>query len=385
MAAVVLGMSGLAVQPALAQQGGVISPPAAQAVAPKLLGIGDAAPKLEVGEWIRGEGVKEFAKGRVYVVEFGATWCPPCKASIPHLTELQGKHKDKLTVVGVHVWEGRGGETQDALVKKVKTYVETFEPAIGYTVAMDTASQTMASGWLGAAGLNSIPHAFIVMPAESGTGGQIAWIGNPLSPQFDEMIQKAVDGNLDVKVEAKRAADEAAMMERYGATMRAAQKLEGEGKVPEAIAVIETHLKTETEKNVRGALARYKFNLLATTDEPAAYAMVKGLAEGEMKDSEEVLSLFCDTIASADNLKTPDYKLAVKLGEQANQISEGKKAEVLHRLAGAYFKDGQVEKAISTQEAAIMRFKEQVGEAKAGPMVGIMRQRIEEWRKSAGK
>jgi len=63
---------------------------------------GDAAPALQVKQWVKGDAVKGFAKDKIYVVEFWATWCGPCKASIPHLTELAKSHKD-VTFVGVSV------------------------------------------------------------------------------------------------------------------------------------------------------------------------------------------------------------------------------------------------------------------------------------------
>ena len=56
------------------------------------LGLGDPAPKLEVKSFVKGEPVSEFEPGKNYVVEFWATWCPPCRTSIPHLTELQKNH-----------------------------------------------------------------------------------------------------------------------------------------------------------------------------------------------------------------------------------------------------------------------------------------------------
>ena len=67
--------------------------------APKALGdnntlsVGDPAPKLAVKEFVKGEPLKDLEKGKTYVVEFWATWCGPCRTSIPHLTELQKKHK----------------------------------------------------------------------------------------------------------------------------------------------------------------------------------------------------------------------------------------------------------------------------------------------------
>src|SRR5688572_10419586 len=65
--------------------------------------IGDPAPAIEPKAWIQGSPVTKYEPGRVYVVEFWATWCPPCVASIPHLSELQKKYADKLTIVGVNV------------------------------------------------------------------------------------------------------------------------------------------------------------------------------------------------------------------------------------------------------------------------------------------
>src|SRR5437016_6214034 len=59
------------------------------------LSVGDPAPKLQVSKWVQGDPVKEFSKDNVYVVEFWATWCGPCRESIPHLNEVYKKYKDK--------------------------------------------------------------------------------------------------------------------------------------------------------------------------------------------------------------------------------------------------------------------------------------------------
>ena len=37
----------------------------------------------------------------VVMIDFFATWCPPCKAEIPHLVNLQDKYKKRFKIVGI--------------------------------------------------------------------------------------------------------------------------------------------------------------------------------------------------------------------------------------------------------------------------------------------
>src|SRR5438067_2198543 len=65
------------------------------------LKAGDAPPPLKATKWLTGAEVKAFEKGKVYVVEFWATWCGPCVVMMPHLGDLQEELGPKgVTVVG---------------------------------------------------------------------------------------------------------------------------------------------------------------------------------------------------------------------------------------------------------------------------------------------
>src|SRR5262245_57999250 len=104
---------------------------ATPAQAPAKLVAGAPAPTLAVEKWVKGAPVQEFAKGKVYVVEFWATWCPPCIASMPHLSELQRTYKDKgVTIIGMTSIDSRGNDL--AAVEKM---VADKGAGMDYTVA----------------------------------------------------------------------------------------------------------------------------------------------------------------------------------------------------------------------------------------------------------
>ena len=52
--------------------------------------IGSNAPAPQIEKFVRGTEPKWFESGKVYVIEFWATWCGPCKQSMPHISDLAG-------------------------------------------------------------------------------------------------------------------------------------------------------------------------------------------------------------------------------------------------------------------------------------------------------
>ena len=153
------------------------TPPQANgASAPVVKGLGQKAAPLDGMTYIKGDAVTLKA-GKVFVVEFWATWCPPCRVSIPHLTEIQKQFKDKgVTVIGV---------TNEEDIEAVKSFVTAQGEKMNYTVAVDTGNK-VAKGYMTAFKQGGIPTAFIVDGQ-----GQVAWFGHPMDG-LDEALAKVV-------------------------------------------------------------------------------------------------------------------------------------------------------------------------------------------------
>lgn len=161
---------------------------------PPALTVGSPAPALKVGRFLKGEPVTSFEPGKIYVIEFWATWCGPCIKAMPHISELQKQYPD-VTFIGVNVWEEEVSEAEE-LVKKMDAKLE-------YRIAVDEVSDgnpdhgAMATTWLKAAEINSIPTAIIVDGQ-----GRIADITRPM--ELDETLPQIIAGKWDAAAAAKR-------------------------------------------------------------------------------------------------------------------------------------------------------------------------------------
>jgi thiol-disulfide isomerase/thioredoxin len=131
-------------------------------------------------EYIKGTPIDvQASKGKkVIVVEFWATWCPPCRSSIPHLSELQHKYKSQnVEFIGI---------TNEENMQTVKKFVDSMGANMDYAVAVDVEGEVY-SNYMTKYHVSGIPHAFVL-----DKDSKIAWHGHPMEPQFEQTIQQAV-------------------------------------------------------------------------------------------------------------------------------------------------------------------------------------------------
>ena len=301
------------------------------------LKVGDKAPVLKSSKWVKGKEIKKFKKGQVYVVEFWATWCGPCIAAFPHLSELAKKHKGKVNFVGMNIWE-RGDDRGPKFQKGITDFVAGQGNKMAYNVAIDD-NKWMEENWMTAAGQNGIPAAFVV-----GKTGVIEWIGHPM--QIDSVLDGVVAGTYDRDSAAKK---ELVMQELGEAVMVAIQSGDHEAAAAEIDDVIKQY------PDMAQPLTMGKVSLLMQFDEAAGQKAMEKAAAGPFKDDAMALNQFAWGIVGYDEpqMKKPDYKIGLKVALAAVKASKNKDPLIMDTLAVAYYRTKKLDKAIEIQTKAV--------------------------------
>jgi thiol-disulfide isomerase/thioredoxin len=108
---------------------------------------GEPAPPFLVSD-IDGQIISTATwQGKVVLINFWATWCPPCREEIPILIELSRKYPDKLLVIGVAMDDGPAEDVKD------------FARAMGinYPIVMRSRELVYAYG-----GVPALPTSFLI-------------------------------------------------------------------------------------------------------------------------------------------------------------------------------------------------------------------------------
>ena len=154
------------------------------------LQVGSKAPSLNIEHWISDGGgayphVTEFVPGKIYVVEFWATWCGPCLRAMPHLAELQETYGDKIQFISVT--DESLPEISQFLKQNYPDTNKTFgELTSVYSLTSDPDGSTHQD-YMTASQAKGIPTAYIVGPT-----GEIEMIGHPMA--MDAPLKMLADG-----------------------------------------------------------------------------------------------------------------------------------------------------------------------------------------------
>jgi thiol-disulfide isomerase/thioredoxin len=128
-------------------------------VGPDGLSAGDLVPELRLMHYQTGQAMTlSSLRGKPVLLNFWATWCPPCRAEIPKLNELAQKYP-KLTIIGVDVAEDR--DTISTYLKQQSTAYDIWhENKVGGLVTDNTAK--LLNAWEGRESGYSIPFTVVI-------------------------------------------------------------------------------------------------------------------------------------------------------------------------------------------------------------------------------
>ena len=128
-------------------------------------------PEINATYWINTHPLTLAGlRGKTVLLEFWATWCSPCRTTIPHLIELHKQYAPKGLVIV-------------SLTNEPKETVEPFAKQMGMTYALGGGSMSGRDY-----GIRGIPHAFLIDPS-----GSVVWRGHPLAPGLNEALRKQLE------------------------------------------------------------------------------------------------------------------------------------------------------------------------------------------------
>ena len=297
------------------------------------LHIGDAAPPIAIAKWVKGEPVTSFNPEKVHVVEFWATWCGPCLASMPHIAELQVEYGDKVTFIGV-------SDEDDATVsgfmeETARGSDKKWSDVLTYTIALDDERKTNMA-YMQAAGQNGIPCAFIV-----GRSGKVEWIGHPAA--IEDPLSQVVAGSWD---SAKFLAMQEAKDQTFPKLQRAAQG----GDFKSAVELIDPLIAQFPEDK---DFPRIRFQLLlrgGMTEEANKAAV--GIVEAS-KDDAMMLNQMAWLMATGSPEPGIDLNIAHSAAQRAAELTEEKDASIIDTLARITFLQGKLADAAALQKKAV--------------------------------
>jgi len=136
----------------------------------------EKAPDLQVAQWL---GDEPRTEGKFVLVELWATWCGPCRRSLPLLNRLHERFGDRLAVIGI-------SDEDPAVVRAFAAEHIRFFCGLDPAARMKKTLQ-----------VQGIPHTLLLEP-----GGYVIWEGFPLQEGYElteELVERALRAGADAE------------------------------------------------------------------------------------------------------------------------------------------------------------------------------------------
>ena len=117
------------------------------------------APNFQGYDVLTGEKISsKDLKGKVVIIDFWATWCKPCKKSLPKMDKIYKKYKSKgLVVIGISVDENNRNKPDKA---RVKNYLKNNK--VSFPIMMFNKNIIKKFGKHTKKGIHNVPYTFVI-------------------------------------------------------------------------------------------------------------------------------------------------------------------------------------------------------------------------------
>jgi thiol-disulfide isomerase/thioredoxin len=144
-----------------------------------------APPDFEI-KTLDGRAIKlSDYRGKVVVLDFWATWCPPCREGTPQLVRIANeKRSSGVEVIGLHI-DDRGRSSPDA--------IRRFAQQFGVTYTIGLATDDMFTSYLGTVE-DSIPQS-LVFDRSGRAIAHFVGYSRASAQELDEAVNRALAGS----------------------------------------------------------------------------------------------------------------------------------------------------------------------------------------------
>ena len=296
---------------------------------------GSTVPFPDVAHWIKGSAPKGFEPGKTYVIEFWATWCGPCRSSMPHISKVQQDYADRgVTVLSI-------SDEDESTVREFLAKPE-WDEKTRYTLGTDPDASTKEQ-YMKPAQQRGIPCSFIVKD------GVVQWIGHPMS--MDAPLEAVVAGTWDVPSAKSAFTSDLALAQAQRGLMAkmAAARSSGEwGPVLESL----DQMIAMAGPNALALKARKFEVLVGPANKPeAGYALGREILASN--PPAQVLNQIAWYTLDDAAVEVRDIDFALQAAQAAASASDSKDAAILDTLARACWEKGDSQAAIDTQRKAV--------------------------------
>ncbi len=296
---------------------------------------GSTVPFPDVAHWIKGSAPSGFEPGKTYVVEFWATWCGPCRSSMPHISKVQEQYADRgVTVLSI-------SDEDESTVREFLAKPE-WDEKTRYTLGTDPDASTKDQ-YMKPAQQRGIPCSFIVKD------GVVQWIGHPMS--MDAPLEAVVAGTWDVPAaKADFLAGIAFSQAQRGLMAKMAAARES-GEWAPVLEALDGLIATGGDRSLPMRARKFEILVGPAAKPEAGYAFGREILAS--KPPAQILNQIAWYTLDDKSVKVRDVDFALEVAQAAAASSASDDGAVLDTLARAYWEKGDRAQAIATQKRAV--------------------------------